>query len=82
VKPFSYLYEGQSHNALTDHYLIDGYKYYRIVMGDKSCIIGPSEIPDEKGQIIWVQKINAGDLIEDSELIQSLGEGLHNAEAI
>jgi hypothetical protein len=80
VKPFTYFYQGQSYNAFTSHYLVDGFKSFQITMGDKTLIIAPLNVPDRSGKTVWQQVIKPGDKIEDQGLIQALGEGLHSAE--
>jgi hypothetical protein len=82
MKAFTYVYQGQVHSASTDHYLIDGYKKYRISVDDGYCLIVQSDIPGEGGTTVWMQEIKTGDAIQPDDLIQSLGKGLQNAEVI
>jgi hypothetical protein len=82
VKPFTYTYQGQIHTALSDHFLIEGYKSFMISSGELNCTIMQSEIPGPGGTIEWMQKSQPGELPIPRELIQALGEGLHDAEVI
>jgi hypothetical protein len=82
VKPFTYTYQGKVYNAFSDHYLVEGYNRYMISSGEINCIIVPSPNPGAGGTTVWIQDSQRGEFIHPNELIQALGEGLHNAEAI
>jgi len=82
VKPFTYTYQGQTHSAFADHYLVDGYKRYLIACNDGNFVIAPSGIPGAGGTIVWVQENQPGETLHSHELIQALGEGLHDAEHV
>jgi hypothetical protein len=82
VKPFTYTFQGQSHNAFSDHYLVEGYERYHITFGDQHCDIVPAEVPGPGGSIVWLQQNEPDEKMQPNELIQALGEGLHDAEKI
>jgi hypothetical protein len=76
---FTYRYQGQMINTVMDHYIIDGYDYYRIEHDGDYCTIMASGKPNMFNKMTWVQIFNQSERIGPRDLIQAMGEGLLEA---
>ena len=73
MQPFSYTYQGQTLEALVEHFTQDLYNRYKITFDGETIVITPGAIRALGEKTIWVQTEGP---VKPEYLIHAIGEGL------
>ena len=74
---FMYRYKNKIRESYTVLYLDGDHLRYRVALGnDVWIVIMPSAFPGSGSSIVWTQSARPDELVQPSELIQALGEGI------